>query len=341
MTPLAEDEALQRIRSVLGSRIGVSGLEDDAAVLSVPPSSSLVVAVDSVVEGVHVDLGLSSPADVGWKALMSALSDLAAMGASPLAALVALCGPGGSGDGAVALGVTAGVAEAAAAAACPVVGGDVSTSSELVVTVTVLGLVQDGEPPPVTRSGAHPGDALLVTGPCGASAAGLRVLRSGLGSAAGSGGGSESWSGSESMSGPGAGGLGAGVADIDVAAYRRPVARLAEGGLARRQGATAMIDVSDGLALDLHRLADASGAGFVLDEVPVAGGATLDEALGGGEDYELVIAVGADSADALCGAFTAEGLRVPLRLGSLVADPERRVLGGQPLERSGWQHLVG
>ena len=95
---------------------------------------------------------------------MGALSDLAAMGASPIGALVALCVPGGSGNGEVALGVMQGVAEASAAARCPVVGGDVSGAGQLVVAVTVLGSVATGGRP-VTRAGAAPGDAILVTGP--------------------------------------------------------------------------------------------------------------------------------------------------------------------------------
>src|SRR6202034_2998668 len=100
------------------------GLRDDAAVLDVPAGGPLVVSVDSVVEGVHVDLSLCSPGDVGWKALMGALSDLAAVGSAPLGALVALCVPDGAGEGELALGVMGGVAEASAASGCPVVGGD-------------------------------------------------------------------------------------------------------------------------------------------------------------------------------------------------------------------------
>ena len=321
MTPLAEDEALQRIRSILGNRIGVSGLEDDAAVVPMPASAAVVASVDSLVEGVHVDLSLCSPGDAGWKALMGALSDLAAMGAEPLGALVALCVPEVEGDGSLALAAMAGVAEAAGESGCAVLGGDVSASSELVITVTVLGVVPAGEAPPVPRGGARPGDTLLVTGPCGASAAGLRLLRSRA---------------------PAAGR--AGAADqvaANVAAHRRPVARLAEGTLARRRGASAMIDVSDGLALDLHRLADASGVGFVLDAVPVAAGATLDEALGGGEDYELVVAIGPSAAESVGDGFAAAGLRAPLHLGRVVDDPACRVLGGETLPRTGWQHVVG
>ena len=323
MTPLVtEDEVLQRIRGMLGNGIEAFGLRDDAAVLGFPGGGPLVVSVDSVVEGVHVDLSICSPGDVGWKALMGALSDLAAVGASPVGALVALCLPGGSGQGDLALGLMAGVAEASAAAGCPVVGGDVSEAGELAVTVTVLGTTEAGGRPPVARAGARPGDVVLVTGPCGASAAGLRELRTG--GSGGSGG-----SGGEAGDGGSA------------AAYRRPVARLREGALARAAEAHGMIDVSDGLALDLHRMADASGVGFRLDMVPVAAGATEDDALGGGEDYELLVAIDEEAAGALGDAFVHAGLRRPVSIGSLVADAGERLLRGEPLARLGWQHRVG
>jgi thiamine-monophosphate kinase len=100
-----------------------------------------------------------------------------------------------------------------------------------------------------------------------------------------------------------------------------------------------MIDVSDGLAIDLHRLADASGVGFRLHALPVAPGATREEALGGGEDYELVVAT--PDPDALAGAFAAAGLRPPLVIGACTADPDDRRLDGEPLARLGWEHPVG
>ncbi len=297
---------------MLGNGIEAFGLRDDAAVLDLPGAGPLVASVDSVVEGVHVDLSICSPGDVGWKALMGALSDLAAVGAAPIGALVALCVPGGAGEGELALGVMAGVAEASAACACPVVGGDVSESGQLAVAVTVLGTIEPGGRAPVSRAGARPGDVVLVTGPCGGSAAGLRELRTG---------------------GP--------TEAARAAAYRRPEARLREGALARTGGAHAMIDVSDGLALDLHRLADASDVGFRLEQVPVAPGATEDEALGGGEDYELVVAIGPSDADALMERFAAEGLRPPVVAGTVVDDVSVRTLRGRALGRMGWQHRVG
>src|ERR1700722_13742182 len=136
--PVDEDEVLERIRGIVGNGIEAFGLRDDAAMLDLSGGRPLVVSVDSVVEGVHVDLTLCSPGDVGWKALMGALSDLAAMGATPVAALVALCVPGGSGDGALALGVMAGVAEASVASGCPIVGGDVSEGGEGRAAATVV-----------------------------------------------------------------------------------------------------------------------------------------------------------------------------------------------------------
>jgi len=315
---LVEDQTLQRIRRTLGNGIEPPGLRDDAAVLDVPGDGPLVVSVDSVVEGVHVDLGLCSPADVGWKALMGALSDLAAMGARPLGALVALCVPESTGDGAVTLGVMEGVAEASRETACPIVGGDVSGGDvsgrgALMVAVTVLGTVERGTAVP--RHGARPGDVIFVTGPCGASAAGLRELRLPGGDA------------------PGDSSL--------AAAYRRPRARLADGDTARLAGARAMIDVSDGLALDLHRLADASGVGFALDAVPVAEGATLEEALGGGEDYELVVVIDPGDVEGYRERCAAAGLRVPSTIGVVRTDPAERRLGGQELDRLGWQHALG
>jgi thiamine-monophosphate kinase len=316
MSRLVEDETLERIRHALGGGIEAGGLRDDAAVVAVPDGGPVVVSVDSVVDGVHVDLALCSPRDVGWKALMGALSDLAAMGARPIGALVALCVPEAAGGGEMTLGVMEGVAEASQASGCPVVGGDVSAAGVLVVSVTVMGTLDGGTPVP--RSGAAVGDVILVTGSFGGSAAGLRVLRSG-----------------------------AEVAGLDpveaalAAAYRRPVARLAEGEAARRAGASAMIDVSDGLALDLHRLADASGVGFIIDSVPVAEGATPHDALGGGEDYELVVVIGAGRADACARSWAGAGLRPLYRIGVVTADPTQRTFRGRDLAQLGWQHRLG
>ena len=314
----SEDEIVERIRVLLGGGTPVLGLDDDCAVVALPGGGSVVVSVDSVVEGVHVDLDLCHPSDVGWKGLMRAASDLAAMGATPVGALVALCIPGGATHGAVSVSVMEGVAEAARAIECPVVGGDVSSGPTLVVSVTVLGSAEGGVQPLVHRSGAGAGDGLYVTGPCGASAAGLRLLRRGdLGE-----------------------GAGAGVYAA-AAAYRRPWARLEEGLAAREAGAKAMIDISDGLALDLHRLADRSHLGFALDEVPLAPEATEDEALGGGEDYELLVAMDPSHAAGYERRCADAGLRPPVRIGTLVGDITSRTWRGAPVGRLGWQHEIG
>jgi thiamine-monophosphate kinase len=183
----------------------------------------------------------------------------------------------------------------------------------VVVVVSVTGVIEGG-PGPVLRSGAVPGDHLLLTGPVGASAAGLRTLRARAASSR------RPESGGEAL----------------VEAFLRPRARLAEGEAARLGGATAMIDVSDGLAADLGHLAEASGVGFRLEQVPVAPGATVEEALGGGEDYELVFA--AADVGRVTAAFAAAGLAPPLVIGTCTAEPSERSWDGREVPKVGWEH---
>jgi thiamine-monophosphate kinase len=286
---------------------GETWIGDDAAVLR-HGRGWLILAADTVVEGVHADLRLTGIDDLGWKAMAANLSDLAAMGATPGHALVTVAGPPDTDLDALYRGIR----EAAGTYRCPVVGGDLTGCPVLVVTVAVTGSVDDGDP--VLRSGARPGDTLWVTGPLGASAAGLRLLQRDAGTAGSAG--TAGW-------------------ERDArSAHARPVPLVAAGLAARRGGATAMIDVSDGLAADLSHLADRSGAGFELTSVPVAPAATLEEALGGGEDYQLVFAAPDDAA--VIAAF--EGLDPPVAIGRVVADRSVRTLGGVALAPSGWQH---
>ena len=299
------------------------GIGDDAAVVAGPDGALLLVAADLVVSGVHADLSYCSFADVGWKALAANVSDIAAMGGRPSHALVSVVSPPGTDLDELYAGLLA----AAAEYGCTVVGGDLSGGTELVVAVTMTGAVPPppaaagagvgaGAPAvalggPVLRSGARAGDTIFLTGPLGASAAGLALLR-----VAG-----------RAASGP--------LAE----AHRRPRARVEEGVTAACCGATAMIDVSDGLAPDLGHLAEASGIGYSLDEVPVAEGATLAGALGGGEDYELVFTA-ADPARVAAG-FAGAGLRPPVVVGTCVADPAARLLGGVPVTATGFEHQLG
>ena len=300
-----EDDILERIAIIVGRREWPRGevhVGDDAAVLR-PFVGQALVSTDTAVSGVHLDPALFPLEDLGFKAVTSAISDLAAMGGLARAAVVAVVAPPGSDLEEL----HRGIADAAAATDCPIVGGDLASGPCLSVSVTVLGECPGGGA--VLRSGARAGDRILVTAPLGRAAAGLRRRREG-----------------------------APLSDELVVAHRRPWPRLAEGAAARGAGVGAMMDVSDGLALDLHRLADASDVGFALEDVPVAAGATFEEALGGGEDYELII-VTPDVAR-LRLVFQDRGLGAPIEIGRIVADRATRTLRGQPLEREGWQHRL-
>jgi thiamine-monophosphate kinase len=271
------------------------GVGDDAAVLVPTPGRRLVVTTDVLVEGRHFTAALSQPADWGWKAVAVNCSDVAAMGGLPRWLVLALTVPEGTPVSRLDA-LYAGIHEACRAFAVDLVGGDTSRGPALSLAVTAIG--EAGRV--VTRSGARPGDCLAVSGPLGAPAAGLALLR---------------------RDDPAAAEL---LADFPAlaAAHRRPCPELGAGPRLARAGATAMLDVSDGLAGDALHLAEASGTGLEVDEarVPLAPGVRqaaellgLDPvalALGGGEDFVLAVALPPEvdpTAHALieCGRFTA------------------------------------
>jgi thiamine-monophosphate kinase len=291
------------------------GVGDDAAVLQPTPGRRLVVTIDVLVEGRHFTAALSDPEDWGWKAVAVNVSDLAAMGAVARWLVLALTVPDAA-EVATLERVYAGIGEACRAFGVALAGGDTSAGPALSLAVTALGeadLV-------VTRAGARPGDRLVVTGPLGAAAAGLALLRRGDRPAR---------------------------ALLDrfpglAAAHRRPTPDLAMGPRLASAGATAMIDVSDGLAGDALHLAEASGVGVELRDaaLPLAPGVAeaaallgrdpVALALGGGEDFVLAAALPrtADLGGVLdCGRFTGDpGRRVhqtaagPLPLAGLAYD---------------------
>lgn len=266
---------LERI-ALLAARLGRPatgiGIGDDAAVLE-PSSAPLVWTIDAQVEGTHFRLGWLSWQDVGWRSYMAAASDLAAMGADPVAALSALVLADAVDDAALAELVD-GQAAAASAVGAPIVGGNLARGSETSITTTLLG--RAGRP--VLRSGARPGDGLWLAGAVGMAAAGLAALARGVDP------------GDTSV-------------DACVRAWRRPRA-LVELGAAARAVASAAIDVSDGVARDAMHVAAASGAALVLEEralrahasgalasaAAVLGRDPLELMLGGGEDYALLVA---------------------------------------------------
>jgi thiamine-monophosphate kinase len=249
------------------------GIGDDCAVLA-PGAAPLVWTVDASVEGVHFRRDLLTLADVGYRATMAAASDLAAMGAAPLGLLAALVLPAWCSDEDLAR-LAEGQREAATEVGTAIVGGNLARGGELSITTTALGAAAR----PLTRAGARPGDALWMAGPVGLAAAGLALLLR-----------------DPAATGPA------------VEAWRRPVARLADG-LRAAPVARAAIDVSDGLAQDAGHLATASGARVVLDAgalvspelraaAALLGRDALDLALHGGEDYALVAALPASEAGA-------------------------------------------
>ncbi len=221
------------------------GIGDDSAVVAAP-SGSVVAAVDLLLEGRHFLLSWSSGFDVGVKAAARSMADIAAMGAVPTALLVAFAAPGTL-SAQWAAELATGLASEAGRAGAGVVGGDTARAESVLLSVTALGDLSGRRP--VRRAGARPGDVVAVAGPLGHSAAGHALLAAGVGSF-----------------------------PALVAAHLRPAPGYEAGPEAAVLGATAMIDVSDGLVADLGHVARASGAWIDIDSSALVPGDTLAEA---------------------------------------------------------------
>lgn len=302
------------------------GIGDDAALLAVPEGQELAVAIDTMVEGVHFLVG-TAPADLGWKSLAVNLSDLAAMGATPAWALLALTLPRDGSPEARRLFVddfADGFAQLAQPHRLALVGGD-TTSGPLVISVAVHGFVPPGKA--LRRAGAKAGDIVMVTGTLGDAAAGLHLLQHG------------------------------GVRDGALASHlverlHRPVPRIAAG-LALRDRANACLDVSDGLLADLGHICEASGVGAEIESALLPRSPALltlfdegrarDFALSGGDDYELCFTVPAARAAEVQADLARLGCGAT-RIGRIVEGEGVRVRGddGAWLEtgRQGWDHFA-
>ncbi|HWF58266.1 MAG TPA: thiamine-phosphate kinase [Candidatus Dormibacteraeota bacterium] len=270
---------------------GLSG--DDAAVWTPPPGRDLATSVDALVEGVDFRRAWITPRQLGARAFAVAVSDLAGTGATPVHCLATLCAPGSEVLDDI-LDIQRGLCAAAAALGCAVAGGDVSAiDGPMVIDVCVTGSVARGRA--LRRSAGRPGDVLLVTGVLGRAAAGLRLLLEGR---------------------PPQTALEKGWIDAQL----QPPLRVAEGRRLADAGVRCGGDISDGLLLDAARTARACGCAIELwaEKLPVDaqlaerfGPRWLELAIGGGEDFELLVAVDEADAGRLAGEWPAD--LAPLR----------------------------
>jgi len=330
---LSEDELIAAIVRVLsGDQPGVVvGPGDDAAVVEAG-SGQQILTTDLLVEGVHFDRAAISARDLGTKSIAVNVSDVAAMGGSPRYALASIALPPDV-EAAWVMELYGGMRDTCAEYGVALVGGDTNRAEVVVVSVAVTGEVAPGRA--VLRSGAQPGDLVVVTGSLGAAAGGLAVSRADPETA--SAALSEPW----------------GRELVD--ALSRPTARVGEGQTLAQSGATAMIDVSDGLAIDLSRLCRESGVGVRLDltAVPISpslraaeatlGVDALQLALAGGEDYELLATIDATHLH-LARRELDERFGVPLTEVGVIVDGGLVVVDADgresPLVPMGWDHFA-
>jgi len=287
----------------------VVGIGDDAAVWQPSRSHLSVITTDALVDGVHFLMDTMEPGAIGHRALASNLSDIAAMGARPLLATVALGVPPQTSQAWI-IGCYRGMAALAAEHRTRIVGGDIVRAPALTLSLTVVGEVSRSRLK--RRDGGRPKDVIAVTGALGLSRAGLELTRR-----------------------P-ALGVGEPARSRALAAFATPQPRVREGRwLASSAGVHAMMDLSDGLSTDLERLTRASGCGAVVDAIPVhrlvravaeAAGAAPDHyALDGGEDFELLVSVAPRAFPHLARRFATRFGRPLLAVGCLEANPGVRL----------------
>ena len=302
---LGESGLLRKIRERFKSPVVVP-IGDDAAVFDVPAGQSLVFCSDLLAENTHFIRDLDPPDSIGYKSVAANVSDVGAMGGTPLHFLISLAAPGEL-DGAWVDSFLDGVALACADFKISLIGGDSSSSDRIFVDVSMIGSVPSGKA--IRRSGAKPGDSIYVSGQIGGSALGLECLRSG---------------------------------DLKNPAVRRhlypePRHKL---GAALLERAHAMIDISDGLSTDLTHIVEESkvSARIYKDRLPGWPGAGDHHILHGGEEYELIVASPHDLAEVR--------MNVPLRrigeiIGSGVENQVFLIDGTQEsvLRPQGWQHF--
>jgi thiamine-monophosphate kinase len=256
-TALGPGSEFDTVRATL-ARWGAAaqGTGDDGALLDVPAGRKLVVSTDTSVENVHFRRAWFSAEEIAYRAGTAALSDLAAMGADPLAMTIALTIP--DAWRAEHMALADGLGAAARESGAPIVGGDFSGGGELSICVTVLGTVDR----PLRRSGARAGDTLWVTGRLGGPRLALAAFDRGVD-----------------------------PLPAHRARFAHPVARLREAHWLAERGATAAIDCSDGVAADASHIAAASRVRvrIDLDRLPLVNGATPDDGARSGEEYELIV----------------------------------------------------
>ena len=333
---MGEFELLARIRERLpkpGPRLRLSS-GDDAAITV--PGGATATSVDAVVDGIHFRRQTSSLAQIGAKGLAVALSDLAAMGAEPGEAYVVLGIPADlDEDGCLEL--LDGIAGVATETGTTLAGGDVTRAPVLTLAVTVVGHAKDADDF-VTRPGACPGDVLVVTGELGGAAAGLLLLE-------------ERRERDVSPLERPYGCISDGTSGALVGRQLEPRPRLQAGRALAEAGATAMIDLSDGLGGDAVHLATASGVGLQIEAaaLPLAAGLSevaratgrdpLQLAVSGGEDYELLATLPADRLAEASDAVASDGGLTQIGAVRDGEGVEIRRPGGEPLEAKGFDQL--